>query len=98
MGGRWFRMDDDMINHPKVLRLSDGMFRAWVKLLCMASKNDGKLPSTADNVVMLRLKPARVAEWITALTAAGLFDNFDDAFVRTIGINPNSNRTRQPSG
>jgi hypothetical protein len=77
---RWFRFYDDAINDPKVLRLSDAMFRAWVTLLCIASKHDGVLPPTGDVALMLRIKIAKVAEWLAALTAAGLIDNDDGVF------------------
>ncbi|MGZ3320197.1 MAG: hypothetical protein ACXU9C_04360 [Xanthobacteraceae bacterium] len=74
---RWFRMYDDLFNDPKILRLSDRMFRAWVTLLCIASKNDGKLPPSGDIALMLRIKPTKVAEWLTALTAGGLLDKLE---------------------
>lgn len=77
---RWFRFYDDAINDPKVLRLSDAMFRAWMTLLCIASKNDGVLPPLADVALMLRTKATKVAEWLAALTAAGLIDNNDGIF------------------
>lgn len=77
---RWFRFYDDAINDPKILRLSDANFRAWVTLLCLASKNDGVLPSTNDIALVLRMKPAKVAEWLATLTAAGLVDNDNGLF------------------
>jgi hypothetical protein len=51
------------------------MFRAWVTLLCLASKHEGALPSTGDIALVLRMKPPKVAEWLALLTAAGLLDN-----------------------
>src|SRR5437868_1323774 len=77
---RWFRFYDDAINDPKILRLTDANFRAWVTLLCLASKNDGVLPSTNDIALVLRMKPAKVAEWLAMLTAAGLIDNDNGLF------------------
>lgn len=77
---RWFRFYDDAINDPKVLRLSDALFRAWMTLLCIASKYDGVLPPTSDIALMLRVKVTKVAEWLAALTAAGLIDNNDGVF------------------
>lgn len=77
---RWFRFYDDAINDPKILRLSDAMFKAWVTLLCLASKNDGVLPPTTDIALMLRLKVTKVAEWLATLAAAGLIDNNDGVF------------------
>lgn len=77
---RWFRFYDGAIHDAKLLRLSDATFRAWVTLLCVASKNNGTLPPAADIAVELRCKPALVAGWITELSAAGLLDKTSDGF------------------
>src|SRR6516164_6651178 len=71
---RWFRFYDDALNDPKLLRLSDRMHRVWIGLLCVASKNDGKLPSMEDCALMLRLQPERMAEALASLVGAGLLD------------------------
>ncbi|MCK1541429.1 hypothetical protein IVB12_05410 [Bradyrhizobium sp. 179] len=76
----WWRAYDDSIDHPKLLKLSDAMHRAWWTLMCVASANGGTLPPTADIAVRLRMKPAKVAEWITKLVAAKLIDNCDGVF------------------
>lgn len=77
---RWFRFYDGAIHDTKILRLSDASFRAWVTLLCIASKNNGLLPAAADIAVELRCKPALVASWIAELAAAGLLDKTSDGF------------------
>jgi len=79
---QWFRFYGDAINNPKVLKLSDAMFRAWVTLLCLASQHEGILPSAADIALVLRMKAAKVAEWLTSLTAAGLLDCGEDGAFR----------------
>lgn len=79
---RWFRFYGDAINNPKVLRLSDAMFRAWVTLLCIASQYDGILPKSSDIALILRLKPHKVAEWLTVLTTADLLDCLEDGTFR----------------
>jgi hypothetical protein len=72
---RWFRFeDDDALNNPKLLRLSDRMFRIWVGLLCVASKNGGRLPPMEDIALMLRQPPERMAEALVSLVGAGLID------------------------
>lgn len=78
---RWFRLYDDMIHDAKILRLSDEMFRAWITLLCLASKNEGKLPPAADIAATLREKQTKVATWIAALRGGGLLDEVDGVFV-----------------
>lgn len=78
---RWFRFYDDAINDPKILKLSDEAFRAWVGMLCVASKTKGVLPATADLGFYLRMKPARVAVQIAQLVSAGLLDKEGDSYV-----------------
>ena len=77
---RWWRAEDTSIDHPKLLRLSDAMHRAWYTLMCIASANDGELPPAEDIALRLRVKPALVASWITELVAAKLFDQDGNAF------------------
>lgn len=80
MADRWWRAYDSSIDHPKLLKLSDAMHRAWYTLQCVASANGGVLPPTDDIAARLRMKPAKVAEWITSLVKAGLIDNNDGVF------------------
>jgi hypothetical protein len=77
---RWFRFYDDTVNDPKVLRLSDELYRAWTILLCFASKHEGKLPPADDIAIALRAKPAKVCEWITKLVKGGLIDQTETGF------------------
>ena len=76
----WWRAEDTSIDHPKLLRLSDAMHRAWYTLMCIASANGGVLPPTSDIALRLRMKPNKVAEWITVLVASGLFDDDGGTF------------------
>jgi hypothetical protein len=76
----WWRAYDDAINHPKLLRLSDAMHRAWFTLQCIASANGGPLPPVDDIAVTLRTKPAKVKSWIEALRKAGLMDESGGTF------------------
>ena len=76
---RWFRFYDDALNDPKILKLSDNLYRIWVGLLCVASKNDGFLPSIEDLGLLLRIKPAKMREAMQSLTKSGLID--DDGVV-----------------
>lgn len=77
----WWRFYSDAINDPKLLRLSDELFRAWTTLLCLASKNGGVLPPADDIALTLRMKPAKVAEWITKLVSSKLLDKTETGFV-----------------
>jgi hypothetical protein len=77
---RWFRFYDDAMHDAKLLRLSDATFRAWMTLLCVASKNDGALPPAEEIAITLRCKPALVAGWIAELVASGLIDKTASGF------------------
>lgn len=77
---RWFRFYDESLNDPKVLRLSDELYRAWTILLCLTSKNDGVLPSADDIAITLRMKLAKVCEWLTKLHAGELLDKTETGF------------------
>jgi hypothetical protein len=72
---RWFRLHNDAINNPKVLRLSDQLHRRWIGLLCIASKNEGVLRSIDDMAIMLRTTPTVLARDISKLVTARLIDD-----------------------
>lgn len=74
---RWFRMYDEIVDDPKVQRLPDALFKAWVNLLCLASRNKGILPSVDDIAFSLRSDAERVAGWLRDLCARGLIDDED---------------------
>ncbi len=86
---RWFRFYDDALNDPKLLRLSDRLYRIWLGLLRIASKNDGRLPSMEDCALMLRVQPERMAEALVSRVAAGLLDRDET------GLSPHSWSERQ---
>lgn len=74
--GRWFRFYDEALNDPKVQKLSGDMFKAWVNLLCIASKNDGRIP-VEDVAFSLRMDPADVVDVIVRFTQLDLLTAFD---------------------
>lgn len=71
---RWFRMYDDVVDDPKVQRLSERLFKAWVNCMCLASKNGGTLPELKDVAYRLRLSEDKAAKVLDELKAEGLFD------------------------
>jgi Mn-dependent DtxR family transcriptional regulator len=78
---RWFRVYDDAINDPKILKLPEATRWHWIAMLCIASKNDGVIPATDDVAISLRVKPAAAAAIIAGLKNAGLLDLVDGRFV-----------------
>lgn len=78
---RWFRVYDDVINDPKLLKLPEALRWQWLALLCVASKNGGKLPPNEDIALLLRVPEVKAAEFVTKLVRAKLIDNEDGVFV-----------------
>lgn len=73
--GRWFRMYDAVVDHPKVQRLSDSAFRAWVNLMCIASRGEGRISGDLDDLAFSLRKPRpRARELVETLVSAGLID------------------------
>lgn len=75
---RWFRLYDDILDDPKVQRLPPDLFKAWINLLCLASRNEGKLPSIDDIAFALRTENNIAEQTITKLADRGLLDNSGD--------------------
>lgn len=71
---RWFRFYDAVLDDPKVQKLDTGLFKAWVNLLCVASRNNGVIPAD-DAAFALRLGDRETAKVIATLIAGGLLDN-----------------------
>lgn len=71
---RWFRMYDDVLDDPKVQRLPADLFKAWVNLLCLASKNGGTLPCIDDVAFALRMDVECADDVVGSLVERGLLD------------------------
>jgi len=69
---QWFRMYNEVLDDPKVQRLSGDDFKSWVNILCLASKNDGAIPCAEDVAFALRADPKKTAALIVRLCSAGL--------------------------
>lgn len=74
---RWFRMYSDVLDDPKVQRLPDDLFKAWVNLLCLASRNDGVLPPIEDIAFALRMSQDVTVTVTAELVRRGLLDESD---------------------
>lgn len=86
---QWFRFYDDSVNDPKVQKLPAPLFKTWVNLMCITSKNGGQLPSLEDIAFTLRMDKKTVTKQINELITAGLID--EDAS----GIQPHNWQERQ---
>src|SRR6478609_9376707 len=89
MAFTWFRFYNGAVNDPKVQRLTPILFRFWVNSLCLASANDGWLPSEADMAFSLRLSPVQLSDYIGKLISLRLFDKTEQ------GIRPHNWENRQ---
>lgn len=78
---RWFRFYDSVLDDPKVQRLADHLFRGWVNVLCLASKNGGSLPSIPDIAFALRIPEDQADSLVQALLDAGLLEDDGDELV-----------------
>lgn len=76
---RWFRLYDELLDDPKVQRLPGEDFKAWVNILCLASRKDGSLPAVADIGFALRLDARKAVAIVGRLKEAGLIDEMDGA-------------------
>jgi len=70
----WFRLYHAVLDDPKVQLLPDKLFKAWVNLLCLASRNAGIVPAAADVAFALRISEGEAGKIIHALIAARLID------------------------
>ena len=71
---RWFRLYDEMLDDPKAQRLPPQDFKVWINLLCLASRNDGKLPCVSDIAFALRITENDAVTMVERLCIAGLID------------------------
>jgi hypothetical protein len=74
---RWFRFYDEVVNDPKVQRLSGDKFKTWVNLLCLASGNGGILPSVSDMSFALRISEQKLGTIIQEFCEMQLIDKIE---------------------
>lgn len=71
----WFKFYNTALDDPKVQRLAPPVFKTWVNLLCLASRNHGVIPPLADMAFALRMDEGLADSHLMALIDAGLIDN-----------------------
>lgn len=70
----WFRFYDSALDDPKVQLLSLELYKAWTSCLCLASRNNGFLPSIEAVSFSFRMSLERTKETLELLCKAGLLD------------------------
>ena len=75
---RWFRLyGHEVLNDPKVQKLSPPLFKAWINMLCAASENEGVLPDISDLSFLLRKSEEATGNDVDALVSCGLLDEVE---------------------
>lgn len=77
----WIKLDALLTRNPKVARLSDGAFRAFITSLCEAKlcQSEGEWPSRDHYLFAVGPKAGR---HLDALLGAGLLEVDDDGWIR----------------
>lgn len=70
----WFRFYHEVLDDPKVQRLDPATFKHWVNILCIAARNDGRLPPPNDTAFLLRIDEIAFESVVDRLLIAGLID------------------------
>jgi len=75
---KWFRFYHDAIDDPKVQRLPGDLFKCWVNLLCLASRNEerGLVTQGLEEIAFaLRLSDEDTAAMLAELVRRGLIED-----------------------
>lgn len=71
---RWFRLYDEFLDDPKIQRLHPALLKVLLNLWCIASRNEGRLPSQSDLSFSLRMTEDETFRAVSKLAEAGLID------------------------
>lgn len=77
----WIKLYDDILDDPKMGRLSDGAYRLCINLFLLAGKGDirdGRLPSFEDISWTLRLPLDLLSKQWNELEQSGIVNRIDD--------------------
>jgi hypothetical protein len=73
-------MYDELLDDPKVQRLSGDDFKGWVNLLCLMSRGSPNLSTENDIAFALRLDPRKAKAMLSRLIEGGLIVKTDQGF------------------
>jgi hypothetical protein len=85
---QWLRLYDDLLDDPKVQRLSPELFKHWINILCLANKGAprGTLPSTSEDFAFrLRVSREELTHILVQLSEAGLLERDNQNRLRPHG-------------
>jgi len=89
---RWFRIYDEILDDPKVLKLSLDMRWHYVAMMCIANKENkgGTLPDIEDVGIRLRTSTDEAKRIVQVLVAGGVLDR--DAETQVLSVHGWSSR------
>ena len=93
----WLKLWREMLEDPKIGRLSDRLFRRWIQILIMAD-DDGSLPDPADMSWIIRVDQDELETDLADLATTGLVHNKGNGWIVTNYVkrqSPMSNAERQ---
>lgn len=70
----WFRFHTATLDDPRVQKLDGEQFKAWVNLLCLAGRGEGRLPPIDDIAFALRMSHNDTQSMLERLLNAGLIE------------------------
>ena len=71
---QWFRFWNEALDDPKVQQLDGDLFKSWVNLLCLCSKQEGLPRSVSDIAFALRMTTDGCQTVLQRLSSVGLLD------------------------
>ncbi len=74
----WVKIDDDVIFDSAMQALPDELFKTWINVLCLASKNGGRLPVLSNVAFALRLDSVTVSDVLQRFREMGLLLKSED--------------------
>ncbi len=76
---RWFRFYHEALDDPKVQMMRPELFKFWVNLLCLAARNEGRLPEHNEEIAFaLRLDTKQVDGFVAELVDRALLDDGEE--------------------
>jgi hypothetical protein len=73
----WFRFYVNAIDDLEISKLSDGLYRIWVGMMCLTSEHGGTLPAADVIAFRLRRSEKSINEALKKLIEVGLLDATD---------------------
>ncbi len=75
----WFRLHTNLIHHPVVATLPADIFKAWIKILCLAKDGNGTIPNVKEVAFQLRCGLSSAERWTSELVNNyGLLESNED--------------------